>query len=112
MTHNIPTLSLAPYLNLARELAGLLVPVRPRPEFKQALEESLLIEARRRHALENLAITGPASAQHRGPLEAWRDALLENPERHWVIGAAALGSAVSVMGIVAYLWRQRGRRAA
>lgn len=112
MADNYPTLSLGPYLELARDLAALLVPRHVRPEFKQSLEASLLAEARRQKALCQLAIGDPASVQPRGPLEAWRDVLLESGERRWMIGAAALGSAVSIMGIVAYLWRQRNQRVA
>ncbi|MGQ9490627.1 MAG: hypothetical protein ACUVR4_13400 [Anaerolineae bacterium] len=112
MTYNHSTLSLAPYLDLARELAALLVPQRLRPEFKRALEAGLLTEARRQHALRQLAISSPAAAEPHQSLEAWRDALLEGPKRHWVIGAATLGSAVSIVGLLAYLWRQRNQRAA
>lgn len=112
MADNHITLSLTPYLELARDLAALLVPRHARPEFKQSLEASLLAEARRQHALRELAISDPSSLQPRGTLEAWREALLESGERRWMIGAAALGSAVSIMGIVAYLWRQRNQHAA
>lgn len=112
MAHNYPALSLTPYLELARDLAALLVPRHVRPEFKRSLEASLLAEARRQQALRQLAICDPAAVQPRGPLEAWRDLLLENGERRWMIGAAALGSAVSIMGIVAYLWHQHNQRAA
>ncbi len=112
MADNHATLTLTPYLELARDLAALLVPQHLRPEFKQSLEASLLVEARRQQALRQLAIGHPTMAQPRPTLESWRDLLLEGADRRWVIGAAALGSAVSIMGIVAYLWRQRGQRVA
>lgn len=112
MADNRATLSLTPYLELARDLAALLVPRHVRPEFKQSLEVGLLAEARRQYALRQLAIGDSGSIQPRGPLEAWREVLLESNERRWMIGAAALGSAVSIMGIVAYLWRQRNQRMA
>ncbi len=105
-------LTLAPYLALARELTGLLVPVRPRPAFRASLEASLLEAARRQCALEKLTIISPATMRPIEPAWTWRELLSDGLDRRWVIGAAAVGSAVSVAGVMAYFWRQRGRRAA
>jgi hypothetical protein len=35
----------------------------------------------------------------------------DHTDRRWLIGAA-LGSAVSIAGLLAYVWRQRGRHVA
>jgi len=44
------TLSVMPFLALARELAALLLPVQPRPQFRQDLERSLMAAARQQSA--------------------------------------------------------------
>lgn len=96
-------LSIMPFLALARELAALLIPIRPRQEFRDDLERSLIAAARQQNA--------------RGVLTAYEPLVLlrderENSERRWMIaGAAAVGSAVSLAGIVAYVWRRRERAA-
>lgn len=107
--HSLP---LAPYLALARDLTALIVPVRPRPAFRETLEASLLAAARRQHTLEKLAIAAPSALKLPEPSWTWRELLAEGREHRWAIGAAAVGSAVSVAGVMAYFWRQRGRRAA
>lgn len=106
------TLTLAPYLTLARDLTALIVPLQPSATFRENLETSLLAAARRQSTLEKLAIVGPAAAYPVDPAWNWRDLLPEGVDRRWVIGAAAVGSAVSVAGVMAFFWRQRGRRAA
>lgn len=106
------TLTLAPYLALARDLTALIVPVRPRPAFRAHLEDSLLEAARRQRALEQLAISPATETSSANTTWAWRDLLGENLDRRWMLGAAAVGSAVSVAGVLAYFWRQRERRAA
>ncbi len=111
MTDN-RTLTLAPYLALARELTALIVPVRPRPAFRGDLEASLLEAARRQCALSRLAIAPSVAPQPAVEVWTWRQRFIEGRERQWVIGAAAVGSAVSVAGVMAYFWHQRGRRAA
>lgn len=95
------TLSLLPFLALARELAALLTPVRPDPQFRDILLDSLLAAARQRQAQERL-LSPAVSLTPAFNLTA----------RHWAIGAAAVGSVVSVAGLMAYFWRQRERRAA
>lgn len=111
MTEN-RTLTLAPYLALARELTALLTPVRPRLAFRAGLEASLLEAARRQCALEKLAIAPSVAPEPSDVGWTWRQRFAGGRERRWVIGAAAVGSAVSVAGAMAYFWRQRGRRAA
>jgi hypothetical protein len=95
-------LSVMPFLALARELAGLLLPLQLRQDFRNDLEASLIAEARQQHA--QLALAGYP------PVEIER----EGGERRWVIGAAAaaaVGSAVSIAGILAYVLMHRERAA-
>lgn len=99
-------LTVVPFLGLARELAALLLPVRPSLQFRADLERSLLSAARQQNA--QLAVTGftPSATSYAGrftPLE-----------RRWVIGAAAaaVGSAVSIAGIVAYMLYRRSEHVA
>jgi hypothetical protein len=100
-------LSVVPFLGLARDLSALLLPVQPRSQFRADLERSLLAEARQQNATSSLA----DYAWTAGPAGARFDLL----ERRWVIGAAAaaaVGSAVSLAGIMAYVLHRRGDRAA
>lgn len=99
-------LSVMPFLSLARELAALLLPLRPAQQFRDDLELSLLAAARQQNARIALAGYDPY-----GPISIDKDGF----ERRWVIGAAAaaaVGSAVSIAGIMAYVWRRRSDRVA
>lgn len=98
--HASDMLSIVPFLALARELAGLLAPVAPRPEFRADLERSLVAAARQQAAQTSLI---PMFIEPR-----------ESGERRWVkpaAAAAAVGSAVSIAGIVVYVLRRRERAA-
>lgn len=99
-------LTVVPFLGLARELAALLLPVRPSPQFRADLERSLLAAARQQYA--QLAATGftPPATSYGGRFTSL--------ERRWVIGAAAaaVGSAVSIAGIVAYVLYRRSEHVA
>lgn len=81
---------LAPLLQLACEVAAALKPVRPQAAYRSDLHQALV------------------RAGHNQPLPD-ASGLLNLPEirRDWVWGAAAVGSAVSVMGVIAYFWRAR-----
>ena len=72
-------------LHLAEQLKQALVPVQPSPKFVQNLLRQLVV------------INKKEPAQR--PVRSYR--------RGVVIGAAAVGSALSVIGIVAYLVRNR-----
>jgi hypothetical protein len=88
-------LSIMPFLALAREVAALFAPVAPRPEFRSDLERVLVAQARQQAAHAALIPVG-----------------IETGERRWVKGAAAaaaVGSAVSLAGIVVYVLRRRDR---
>jgi hypothetical protein len=80
-------------LNLAEQLQGILVPVEPDPNFRRRLHGELILAAQHRQ-------TEPAPnvfLQHRKEI---------------IIGAAAVGSVASVVGvIVAFLLRFRHGRA-
>lgn len=97
-------MSVMPFLSLARELAALMIPVHPAQQFRDDLEQSLIAAARQQSA--RLALTGYSQL---GAVSVEREGL----ERRWVIGAAAaVGSAVSIAGIIAYVLRHRSERAA
>ncbi len=96
-------LSVMPFLSLAREIAALLLPVKPRADFRDDLERSLMAAARQQYARGILAAYEPVP-----PLDR------DGSERRWVIAgasAAAVASAVSIAGIVAYVLRHRERAA-
>ena len=92
--------SLAPFLALVRELAAEIIPIRLRVEFRDELQRELMAAARQQYARDLLIWSTPAPAQTK-------------TSRRWVLGAATLGSAVSVASIVtAYYLRHRHRQAA
>jgi len=97
-------LQLKPFLNLARELAVLLAPVRPREAFSAELELGLLAAARQQNAQTSLHAFGQIDD---GPMRRY-----DGAGNRVVIGAAAVGSAVSIVGLVAYMLHRRGERAA
>ena len=106
-------LTLAPYLTLARDLATLLTPVPVRDEFRTELYRSL-VERARLQAPEPVFIALPNDAETNGiPLRFVRwVASVPGDDRRWVWGAAAVGSAVSLAGLVTYVWHRHSNRAA
>jgi len=77
-------------LDLAEQLQGILVPVAPDANYRRRLHGELVLEAQRRELEPEPSVF----QQHR---------------RGILIGAAALGSAASVVGvIIAFLLRRRG----
>jgi hypothetical protein len=112
---------LTPLMLLARDIARLLLPITLRGEFRRELHRSLLIHARQQQAqrMLDLPIPGPAWAfdePHDLPerVVEWitqeTSALTE--DRRWMWGAAAVGSAVSLVGILAYVLSHRSKPAA
>ena len=92
--------SLTPFLALVRELGAEIIPMRLRVEFRDQLQRELMAAARQQYARDLLIWTAPAPPQSK-------------TSRRWVLGAATLGSAVSVASIVAaYYVRHRHRQAA
>ncbi|MFC2037441.1 hypothetical protein ACFLYD_05670 [Chloroflexota bacterium] len=80
-------------LDLAEQLQGILVPVEANADFRRRLHGELILEGQRRQV---------ASAS--SPLRQHRKGIL--------IGAAAVGSVASVVGvIIAFVLRQRHGRA-
>jgi len=107
-------LSLGPLLDLSRELRSVLVVVQPRPEFREELYRHLLVEARRQQALRMLSLPVESSPV---PEESWlfvdRIHSGHGPGgRRWIIGAAAVGSAASLVGLLAYVRSHRHARTA
>lgn len=108
-----PPLPLAPYLALARELSALIVPVQPDSEFRAALYHSLLANAAQRQAQSAMPSATARTLEAGIPVRFARWVIaVPGQDRRWVWGAAAVGSVVSVAGLMAYFWRQRERRAA
>lgn len=102
-------LSLAPLLDLSRELRSVLVVVQPRPEFRQELYGHLLVKARRQQALQMLSLPiGSSQAQGGSRTTVRRIHPRYGPGgRRWIIRAAAVGSAASVVGLLAYVRSRR-----
>lgn len=84
------SVEMAALLHLARKLKQYLTPVEPSPEFRQTLHTTLVnaASARELHETEH----GSWSSQHK---------------REILIGAA-VGSALSIAGVVAFVLRGRG----
>lgn len=96
-------------LALVRGLASLLVPVCPRAEFRAELHRSLVADARRLQAQQKLAFSPPLQrtlADWPTYAAQWLD---ESAGRRWVVGAAAIGSAASLIGVLAYALYRRSR---
>ena len=88
-------------LDLAEQLQGILVRVEPRAHYRRRLHGELILEAQRRQAEAN---TSPG----RGGVRVQAPSLLQQHRKGILIGAAAVGSAASVAGvIVAFVWRLR-----
>ena len=79
---------LKPLLETAEKIKEVLEPVGPAPEFCQGLYEDLLTAGRRK-------------------LDEAAPQLARSHDKQLLIGAAALGSVVSVAGALAYLIRSR-----
>jgi hypothetical protein len=93
-------------LDLAEQLQGILVPVAPDGGFRQQLHGRLVREAQRRQAYQ--------TELSRSGLETKGEASLFRQHRKGIlIGAAAVGSVASVMGvIIAFVLHYRHGRAA
>jgi hypothetical protein len=109
-----PGMSLASLLDLSRELRGMLLAVQPRAEFRDELYEHLLIEARQQQALRSLSLpVGPDPALREPQTIVRRIYPGYAPgSRRWLLGAAAVGSAASVVGLLAYVRSRRHGSAA
>ncbi len=106
-------LSVTPYLALSRDLSALLAPAPPDARFRAELHRSLVDRARREQlqpALLPLIEDEVESGLSRRVFR--RVVTVPGQDRRWVWGAAAVGSAVSLAGLVTYVWHRRGSRAA
>lgn len=81
---------LAPLLRLAHEVAAVLQPLRPRPAYRNDLHRALITAGYQQLAQDPTGFVN-----------------IPETRRDWVLGAAAVGSAVSVVGVIAYFWRVR-----
>ncbi len=107
------SLTLAPYLALSRDLATLVTPVSPDDRFRTQLYGSLLDHARRQQVQPMLLPLTEEDPETGIPRRVVRwVAHVPGQDRRWVWGAAAVGSAVSLAGLVTFVWHRRGNRAA
>ena len=97
--------TLQPLLALARKIKDALTPVEPDPAFCENLRLSLLAAARQR-LVSRLSLRAEGSPESQRPIHLFRRHRTEI-----LIGAAALGSVVSVAGIVAYWIHIRAAKA-
>jgi hypothetical protein len=97
--------TLQPLLALARGVKNALTPVEPDSAFRENLRLSLLAAARQRLA-SRLSLRAEGSTKPPHPVHLFR-----RHRREILIGAAALGSVVSVAGIVAYWIHARAAKA-
>jgi hypothetical protein len=104
-THRAIGLSLASVLDLSRELSGVLVAIQPRPEFREELYGHLMVEARRQRALRTLSLPVGSDSALEKPATIVRrlSPSYGRGNRRWFIGAAAVGSAASLVGLLAYV---------
>ena len=107
------SLTLAPYLALSRDLSALIIPVSPDDQFRAQLYGSLLDHARRQQVQPMLLPLTEEDPETGIPRRVVRwVAQVPGQDRRWVWGAAAVGSAVSLAGLVTLVWHRRGNRAA
>jgi hypothetical protein len=108
-------LALTPLLELAREIGRLFSsPPAPRGDFRRELHQSLIAEARRQQAQRSLALAPVLAPGKDAPwlhdrVIGWisQETATMPVERRWMIGAAAVGSAVSLAGVLAYVLSHR-----
>jgi hypothetical protein len=111
--------ALVPLLELAREIGRLFsAPPVPHAAFRRDLHQSLVVEARRQQAQRTLALAPVVAPGKETPwlhdrVIGWisQETAAMPVERRWVIGAAAVGSAVSLAGVLAYVLSHRGKSA-
>jgi len=89
--------ALHPLLALARKVKDALAPLEPDPAFRKNLSLSLLAAARQR-AVSRLSLRTEGSAKAQRPVQLFR-----RHRKEILIGAATLGSVVSVAGIVYWI---------
>jgi hypothetical protein len=92
VTDSAPAMAIlaVPFLGLVNELASILTPVKPARAFRRDLGDQLVASARQQRAYQNLV--GDSGSHN----EKWL---------WW--GAAAVGSAISVAGVVALVVTRR-----
>ena len=111
--HREQSLTLAPYLALSRDLSALVTPVSPDDQFRAQLYGSLLDHARHQQIQPMLLPLTEEDPETGIPRRVVRwVAHVPGQDRRWVWGAAAVGSAVSLAGLVTLVWHRRGNRAA
>ncbi len=90
------TSSLVPYLRLTRELAGVLMPIKPRTEFREQLRNSLVASVRRQQAQRILFRAGPAASPR--PVRHGRDGLKDSANAQPAAYSPSLSEQPGIMG--------------
>ena len=107
-------LTIAPFLSLARDLTVLFAPAPMRPAYRTELEQTLMTAARQLAAQRTLDIQSP-SVEMASSYREWAAGMVQpvtdRMDRRWLMGAA-VGSAFSLAGLMALVWRQRRRHVA
>lgn len=111
------TLVITDLLHTSRDLSEALTPVSLRASFRQELHDELILAAQRRSVQRILAGDLADERVSRAAMLTSRAGFGSiggySPSRRvvWSAAAVGLGSAVSVIGVMAaYYWRRRGRR--
>lgn len=111
------TLVITDLLHTSRQLSEALTPVAPSATFRTELHDDLVLAARRLYARRIL--TGDLPSEPSLSLDASQGragfglitGYLPSRRAVWSAAAVGLGSAVSVISVMAaYYWRRRGRR--
>ena len=98
-------------LDLAEQLQGVLVPVEPDANFRRRLHGELILEAQRRPPYQRTILAYHTGTVQRGEAEPGAN-LFQQHRKGILIGAAAVGSVASVVGvIIAFVLRHRQGRA-
>ena len=109
-------IALTPLLDLARDLSALLRPVRPPVAYRAELHRGLVAAAQQQRVQYALFPPTPAHSDLFGRMNDWAGqglSELSEGDRRWVVGAAVVGSALSLSlaGLAGYMLHRRGRAA-
>ena len=105
-------------LGLTRAFAEIITPVQPRAEFRDDLCRDLAASARHQYAQRAVTLSGHVNRQPARP-HVGRGGVISRrlhlersiSGKHLVLGAAAVGSAISVAGVLVYALHHRNRSA-
>jgi len=103
-------------LGLTRALAEIITPVQPRAEFRDDLSRDLAASARHHYAQRTVALSGHVNRQlarsdgsREGAVSRKLSPVRGVSGKYLILGAAAVGSAISVAGVLAYALHHRNQ---